>query len=614
MGGAPQICQELSQFLLRSGVIVPLVLLAGCPPKDKEASNGLDAKTKTKSSSIVVPQTAVNSQQLTTHPIKFQDVTSQAGLNWSYDNGARGPHWFIETTGGGVALFDFNNDGWLDIFALQGGKIPGTNTPAGGRPYQTRNALYQNNREGTFSDVTENSGLDAYTNYGQAVSIADYDNDGWSDLYISAYGGNRLFRNEHNGRFQDVTQKARLDDVKSDIDGELPWPLSSSWADYDRDGDLDLYVCHYVRWSPLINKPCKNPVRKILSYCRPQVYEPASSRLFRNNGNGTFTNVTKSARLDNLKGKAMVAAWMDYDDDGWMDCFVSNDTMPNWLLHNNGNGTFSEKAVLAGAALGADGDVMSGMGIGIGDYDNDTREDLFVVNFSLQPKSVYRNMGNGLFQNEAYTSNIASTNLQYIGFGLEACDYDLDGWKDLIVGNGHVLDLSDEHVDGSSYAQSQQLLHNLQNSTFADDLKSLGDLVKPQVTRGLAVGDYDNDGDWDVVTVSHDQPMRLFRNDGGNKHHWITFRLEGKKQRDAVGATVSITAKGKKQLQQVRGGSSYASFSDTRVTFGLGTQNKVDSVEIRWPSGANQKFGVQPSNNFYYVNEGQNLVLDSALK
>lgn len=586
------------------------VCFVGCTTSEKNGTQANSTLPVVSSTSIIDPLTVNNSAQTTGFPLSFKDTEASSGINWSYDNGARGAHWFIETTGGGVAFFDYDNDGWLDIFAPQGGVIVGTKTNAGNKPYARRNVLYHNNHNGTFSDVTSGSGLDAYTNYGQAVSVADYDNDGRKDLYISAYGGNHLFRNQGRGQFKDVTIAAGLSDTKSDINGELPWPISSAWADYDRDGDLDVLVCHYARWSPQINKPCKNPTRKVLSYCRPQVYEPSSSRIFQNNGDGTFTDVSKKAGIANLQGKAMVAAWFDYNDDGWIDCLVSNDTMPNWLLHNNRNGTFTEKAVLAGVATGADGEVMSGMGIGVGDYNNDTREDLFVVNFSQQAKSVYRNMGSGLFQNESYTSNIASTNLQFIGFGLEACDYDLDGWKDLIVGNGHVLDLADEHVDGSSYAQSQQLLHNEKDGTFKDDLKSLGDLVKPQVTRGLAVGDYDNDGDWDVVMVAHDGPMRLFRNEGGNKNHWITISLEGKKLRDAIGAKITIAAGGKKQVQRVRGGSSYASFSDSRVTFGLGQLQKVDSVEIRWADGAVQKLGSAPSNFFYLARQGKPLERD----
>ena len=302
----------------------------------------------------------------------------------------------------------------------------------------------------------------------------------------------------------------------------------------------------------------------------------------------------------------MSAVWLDYDDDGWMDLFVTNDALPNFLLHNNRNGTFTDRAILAGVALDDQGRAASGMGVGAGDYDNDGREDLFVVNYSGQPKSILHNLDGGIFESASYHSGIASTNLQYLGFALECFDYDLDGWQDLIVGNGHVLDHMDESTAGSSYAQSQQLFHNNHQGTFTEDLHSLGDLALPRVTRGLAVGDFDNDGDLDVIMVSQTGPLQLFRNDGGNQNHWITLRLEGvKSNRDALGAKVTLQTEQGKRTQWVHGSSSYCSHSDTRLTFGLGDEARILAGEVRWPDGKTQTFGPLEAGAFYWLREGQ---------
>ena len=550
-------------------------------------------------STIIDPARAEAAPQVTPHPVRFTDVTADAGVRWTYHNGATGRHLFVETTGGGIAFFDYDNDGLLDIVAIQSGPVPGAKETE--KRFSTRNALYRNRGDGTFVDVTAGSGLDAYTGYGQAVAVGDYDNDGWSDLYVTAYGGNHLFRNNGGkGTFTDVTRRAGVSGTAE----EMPWPLSAAWGDYDNDGHLDLFVTHYVRWSPALDKPCPS-VDGSPSYCRPQVYEPSRSRLYRNNGDGTFRDVTQRAGLDRLRGKAMGVVWLDYDGDDRLDLFVTNDTMPNFLLRNNDDGTFTDRAILAGVAFGDQGESLSGMGIGRGDYDNDGREDLFVVNFSGQPKSVYRNAGGGLFESLSYRTNVASTNLQFLGFGLECLDYDLDGYKDLVVGNGHVLDHMDTATAGSSYEQSQQLLHNQRDGTFADDQRSLGDLVKPRVTRGLAVGDYDNDGDEDVLMVSQTGPLQLYRNDGGNRNHWINLRLEGVRgSRDAVGAKVTLRAGTLRQTQWVRGGSSYCSYSDTRLTFGLGDRARVEGLEIRWPGGRIQKLGPLAADRFYRIREG----------
>jgi len=589
-------------YALTGGVLT----LAGC--RDKHADpDGTSAALPI--STVVDAETAAAARLLTAHPLRFTDVSAAAGIRWAYANGATGKHHMIETTGGGVAFFDYNNDGLLDIFAAQSG--PGPGAAPGDKPVPAQSVLYRNNGDGTFTDVTTQAGLGGALGYGQGVTVADYDNDGWADLYVTAYGGNRLFHNNGDGTFTDVTARAGV----ADLAPELPWPLSAAWGDYDNDGRLDLFVCHYARWSLALDKPYEGADGK-MAYDRPQVYEPSHDRLYHNNGDGTFTDMTARAGLDKLSGKSMSAVWLDYDEDGWMDLFVTNDTMPNFLLHNNRDGTFTDRAILAGVGLDDQGRPASGMGVGAGDYDNDGREDLFVVNFAGQSKSVFHNLGGGVFESASYHSGIASTNLQFLGFGLECFDYDLDGWQDLIVGNGHVLDHMDESTAGSSYAQSQQLFHNGGDGTFTEDLRSLGDLALPRVTRGLAVGDFDNDGDLDVVMVSQTGPLQLFRNDGGNQNHWLTLRLEGVRgNRDALGARVTLTTPQGKRTQWVHGSSSYCSHSDTRLTFGLGTAAGVLSGEVRWPGGGGaQKFGPLAAGAFYWLREGQAPVPDPRVR
>ncbi len=591
------------------------VALAGCNAKRDDGSapvagangvttaSGAPGASTPGAATVVDVRQAMASPQVTRHPLRFSDAAT-AGLRWRFTNGATGRHFYVEVTGGGIAFFDYNNDGLLDVFALQGGPVPGA-TGAELR-FNTRNALYRNNGDGTFTDATAGSGLDKHTGYGQGVSAADYDNDGRSDLYLTSYGGNYLFRNKGQGAFSDVTKQARVVDTQApNHPGERPLPLSSAWGDYDNDGYLDLFVCHYTRWLRASDRPCPN-AKGAPAYCHPDAYEPSYCRLYHNNRDGTFSDVSEKAGLLKLPAKAMGAVWLDYDDDGWMDLFVTNDSMPNFLLRNNRNGTFSDKGIVSGLAYSEEGKTLAGMGIGVGDYSNDARRDLFVVNFKGEVKSVFHNLGNGLFENASARSGIAGTSLQYLGFGLECFDYDLDGWQDLVVGNGHVQDgLEPGEANSSSYAQSQQLFHNRRDGTFVEDLHSLGDLVKPRVTRGLAVGDYDNDGDVDVLMVSQAGPLQLFRNDGGNSNRWITLRLEGvRSNRDAVGARVTIETKQGRQTQWVKGGSSYCSQSDLRLTFGLSGEESIKSLEVRWPRGLRQKLGPLRGNRFYWLKEG----------
>lgn len=596
------------RHFLQTAAAIPIAL-AGCGPRSGPGSNETDISIVGPSitPTTILDRGYVSSVKLVTdHPIRFTDVSSIAGLNWKFTNGATGRHFFIESMGGGVAFFDYNSDGLLDIFALQGGPVPGASDKE--RNFSTRSVLYRNNGNGTFTDVTEAAGLAGNMGYGMGVSVADYNNDGHPDLYVTAYGGNRLFRNNGNGTFTDMTDSARVSDKSSEIE----WPLSAAWGDYDNDGYLDLFVCHYCKWTPP-GKICNTPAGKQI-YCAPESFEPSHCRLYHNNRNGTFTDVTHQSGIDKALGKSMGAVWLDYDEDGWMDIFVTNDSMPNFLLHNNRDGTFTEKGILAGVAFAESGHTYAGMGIGIGDYDQDGREDLFVVNYSGQPKSVFHNLGSGLFENTSRASHISNTDLHYLGFGMECFDYDNDGWLDLIVGNGHVQDAAETIDPGSSYAQSQQLFHNRHDGTFAEDLLSLGDLALPRVTRGLAIGDFNNDGGVDILMNSQIGPLQLFRNDGGSANSWITFRLEGVHcNRDAYGAKVTIYSASGRQVRWVRGSSSYCSHSDSRITFGLKDAAGITGGEIVWPGGKKQKFGALTGRKFYRLRENASPVSDTLI-
>jgi len=590
-------------MIMRRRFVVGLVLVAALP--GCHGRHPSSTKVQQSSITIVDPATEGSKPRYTSQEMRFADVSGLAGITWTFNNGGNLGKVVLDQLGAGVAFIDYNNDGLLDIFAVQGGPLPGATGDAAN--FSKRNVLYRNNGDGTFTDVTTTAGLDEYTGYGMGVSVADYDNDGWPDIYVTAYGGNHLFHNNHNGTFTDVTAKAGVDDVKP-LPGSTsaPLPTSSTWVDYDRDGRLDLFVCHYYLWSPDMaeSRPCDATSLAHRVNCGPEQYPMSHCRLFRSNGDGTFTDVSEKAGLFKISGKSLGVALIDYDDDGWPDLFVTNDVEPNNLLHNNRDGTFTDVASASGVALNEKGQASAGMGIGVGDYDNDGREDLFVVNFARQMKSVYHNLGSGVFENTSYASGMGGINLEFLGFGMECFDYDLDGYKDLIYANGHILQVY-EWDKVSSYPQSQQILHNQGNGTFVDDQHSLGDLAAPMVGRGLAVGDVDNDGDLDVAIMSQTGALKLYRNDGGNKNAWVTFRLEGvNSNRDAIGAKVTVKAGASTQVQWVRGGSSYCSHSDTRVTFGLGKLTGVTSGEIRWPDGTKQALDSMASNTSYYVREG----------
>ena len=507
--------------------------------------------------------------------VTFRDVTQQAGIHFVHNNGAFGKKFLPETLGPGVAFIDYDNDGWPDILFVNGMDWPG-HTGKHSTP-----KLYHNNHDGTFTDATHKAGLDAVEMFGMGVAVGDFDNDGYDDLFVTAYGQSHLFHNNGNGTFTDVTQKAGLGSVRE-------FSTGAAWVDYDKDGRLDLIVANYVQWSAETDLYCTLD-GKSKSYCTPESYKGTSVRLWHNRGDGTFEDVTKKAGLGDPTSKTLGIAVLDYDGDGWPDLLLSNDTQPNKLYRNNGNGTFTEKAVLAGVAFSEDGVARAGMGVDTADYDRSGHPSLLITNFANQMLSLYHNEGTGLFVDEAPQSEIGRASLLTLGFGCFFFDYDLDGWPDVFVANGHI-DPDIQRVQANvKYAMPPHLFRNMGKGRFEEVTKSVGAAFSvPRVARGAAYADVYNDGRLDVLMATNGGPAVLFRNEatGGAANRSLRVKLVGtKSNRDGIGAIVRVTAAGEMQTQMMRSGSSYLSASELVLTFGLAQHEKAESVEITWPSG-----------------------------
>jgi hypothetical protein len=534
-------------------------------------------------------------------PIRFADGTARAGIHFRHNNGAFGKKYLPETMGSGCAYFDYDRDGWLDIFLVNATHWPGHPGPA------TFSALYHNNRDGTFTDVTKEAGL-AVELYGMGVTAADYDNDGWTDLYVTAIGGGHLFRNLGNGRFVDVTKKANAA-------GTGTFPTSAMFFDYDRDGYLDLLIANYVTWSVDTDLFCTLD-GKSKSYCTPESYKGESPTLLHNRGDGTFEDVTKKAGLWNPASKALGVALLDHDGDGWPDFALANDTQPNKLYRNNHDGTFSDVGMSAGIAFGETGVARAGMGIDSADYTGDGRTSLLISNFSNEMIGLYHGEGNGLYVDEAPISTVGRSSLLTLAFGIFFFDYDLDGRYDIFAGNGHVADDISAVQPKVKHAQPPHLFHNLGQEHFDEVAAEMGPAMRrPIVARGAANGDFDNDGDLDVLVNTNDGPAVLYRNDGGNQNRFLRVKTIGtRSNRDGIGARVTLTlANGRKPWRIVHTGSSYCSQSDTALTFGLGDQQRAESIEVDWPSGQVDRIGPVVANQVVFVEEGKGLLAAKTL-
>ncbi|MGC2751943.1 MAG: CRTAC1 family protein [Candidatus Acidiferrum sp.] len=547
------------------------------------------------------PQRSSTSSPTPSSSVTFRDVTRQAGIQFKHDNGAFGKKWLPETLGPGVAFIDYDNDGWPDIFLVNGMDWPGHGNK------RSTPKLYHNNHDGTFTDVTHKAGLDAVEMYGMGVAVGDYDNDGYDDLFVTAYGQNHLFHNNGNGTFTDVTQKAGLGGIKE-------FGTGAAWVDYDKDGKLDLVVANYVQWTPETDLYCTLD-GKSKSYCTPESYKGTSVRLWHNRGDGTFEDTTKQAGLDDPTSKTLGIAVLDYDGDGWPDLLLSNDTQPNKLYRNNGNGTFTEKAVLAGVAFSEDGVARAGMGVDAADYDRSGHPSLLITNFANQMLSLYHNEGSGLFVDEAPQSEIGRASLLTLGFGCFFFDYDLDGWPDIFVANGHI-DPEIQHVQANvKYAMPPHLFRNVGKGHFEEVTKSMGAAFNmPRVARGAAYADVYNDGRLDILMATNDGPTALFRNEasgattGAAANHSLRVKLVGtQSDRDGIGAKVRVMSPEGTQTEMMRSGSSYLSASELVLTFGLGQHEKADRVEIVWPSGQVDRLSNVAAGQTVVVSEGQGI-------
>ncbi len=521
---------------------------------------------------------AVDAPPSSTFPFHLTDATAAAGISFLHNSGAFGGKYLPETLGAGCAFLDYDGDGWQDILLVNGSNWPGHR----GQPSTLQ--LYRNNHNGTFRDVTHSAGLDTAEMYGMGIAVGDYNNDGFPDILITCVGHNRLFRNNRNGRFVDVTHS-------SGLGGHAGFSTSALWFDYDRDGFLDLFVCNYVQWSPEHDVFCSLD-GKHKSYCTPEAYRGQTCWLFRNRGNGTFEDVTASSGIFDSSSKSLGVALLDYDQDGWPDLIVANDTQPNKLYRNNRNGTFKEVGVEAGVAFSPDGKARAGMGIDTGDFNNYGAPGIAITNFDNEMLGLYRPSGKGIYEDVAIPAGLGLPTKPMLGFGCVFADMDLDGALDLVVANGHI-DETVRNIRGNvGYAQPPQVFINRGNGTFRDASLDVGpDFSQPKVGRGLAYGDFDADGDLDLLLTTNNGPAYLFRNDQRTRNHSIRLRLVGtQSNRDAIGASARIEYNGISRSQMVKSGSSYLSQSELPLTFGLGKNDHLDRITIQWPNGRVEEF------------------------
>jgi len=528
---------------------------------------------------------------------RFADITAQAGIQFQHNSGAYGGKLLPETLGSGCAFLDYDADGWQDILLINGMDWPGH------KRQRSTLRLYKNNRNGTFTDVTKAAGLDVEM-YGMGVAVGDYNNDGFPDIFITCVGQNRLFRNTGKGTFLDVTRA-------SGLSARQAFSTSALWFDYDRDGLLDLFVCNYVRWSPEHDVFCSLD-GKHKSFCTPEAYRGDTCWLFHNRGDGTFEDVTATSGIFDSSSKSLGVAMLDYDQDGWPDLLVANDTQPNKLYKNLRNGKFKDVAVEAGLAFSTEGKARAGMGVDVADFENSGKPGIAITNFDNEMIGLYRAAGSGTYDDISVAAGVGLPSKNTLGFGCAFLDVDLDGSLDLAVANGHIEETVRNIRGNVGYAQPPQLFVN-RGGTFQDVAAELnGGFAQPKVGRGLAYGDFDRDGDLDILLTTNNGPAYLYRNDQLAQNRSIRFHLVGtKSNRDAIGAVVHILSGGQTQSQIVKGGSSYLSQSELPLTFGLGKRDRVERVQIEWPSGVKEEFKNLATGRCYQVTEGKGLKADA---
>lgn len=585
-------------------VLIALVLLllsgslCGCRQQTAADSGGNSGAATT--AAVSTGDAAAN-----TLPVRFTDITREAGIDFVHVNGARGRKLMPETVGSGLAFFDYDNDGHLDLLVMNGRSWPGDPKPIKSTP-----RLYRNTGGGgRFEDVTEAMGLDVSL-YGMGVAVGDFDNDGDQDVYLTAVGPNYLFRNENGKRFTNITAQAGVIGVP--LPGtkmEHKWSSSAAWIDYDKDGRLDLFVCQYVKWSPDLDPFCGH--NNVRGYCPPGNFEGARCTLFRNEGNGRFRDVSREiGLLDGAVGKSFGIAFADFNGDGWMDFVVANDTWANFLFLNENGKRLVEKGIESGIAFAEDGHAKAGMGIDIADYRNSGRFGVVIGNFINEGLSLFESEGDEnavFFTDQAQVRGVATPTLLNVTFATFFFDYDNDGWQDLFVTNGHVDDIVNTYASEITFKQKPLLLRNVQRGERFEPVEDSGLSGSPIVGRGAAYGDIDNDGDLDVGVVDNGGRFRLFRNDNGNRNQWIRFQAQGtQSNRDGIGTLIKVTAAaGDVRTQYVKSGSSFLSESQRAVTFGLGDRKTVEAVEVRWPSGTVDRAQTLSAGQVYRVIEGQ---------
>jgi enediyne biosynthesis protein E4 len=530
-------------------------------------------------------------------PGNFVDVTEKLGIHFKQEASQTSKKYLLETMGSGVALFDYDNDGRLDLFFANGARIEDP-TPKGTIPQKDDkkywNRLYHQKADGTFEDVTEKAGL-AGTGYSTGVAVGDYDNDGFDDLFVAGYGHSTLYHNNGDGTFTDVTASAGV--------AGSGWATSAAWVDYDNDGRLDLVVARYMEWD-FDDIYCGQREEGFRSFCHPDLFRPASVLLYHNDGNGKFTEVASKAGMGK-PGKGLGLAIADYDHDGWMDILLANDSIPEFLFHNKGNGTFEEVGLVSGMGLDGSGGTFAGMGVDFADYNNDGWPDVIITDLANQKYALYQNAGDGTFDYSTLTTGLGAITLLHSAWGVRFMDYDNDGWKDLFVVQSHVMDTIQLNEPHLRYRESPLLLWNEKGKKFLDVSMQSGEVFQQKwAARGLAIGDIDNDGKIDVVITENDGPAWVLRNETPTRNHWITLKLVGvKSNKDGIGAQIKITTADGAQYATVTTAGSYQSSSDKRVHFGLGSASAVTQAEIHWPSGIIQVLKNPPVDQILAVTE-----------